>query len=164
MPSPRKSRDADNPWRLQQGPEAVEMPNTQRKFESTDRWGFWNEVCQGQEVASSLRERREVRGGTRLSWRRQWRARLEAAGAQASPGEMNQEAGWSWEGPGRGGGRAGCRPESGRDGRGCWPPTGPLTHSSSSTPSKESCGSGSSRFPSFATMALSNWGRGGGGK
>lgn len=39
-------------------------------------------------------------------------------------------------------------------------PTRPLTHSSSSTPSKESCGSGSTRFPSFATMALSSWERG----
>lgn len=32
-----------------------------------------------------------------------------------------------------------------------------LTHSSSSTPSKESCGSGSSMLPSLATMALSSW-------
>lgn len=32
-----------------------------------------------------------------------------------------------------------------------------LTHSSSSTPSKESCGRGSSRFPSLATMALSSY-------
>lgn len=32
-----------------------------------------------------------------------------------------------------------------------------LTHSSSSTPSKDSCGSGSSMFPSLATMALSSW-------
>lgn len=31
-----------------------------------------------------------------------------------------------------------------------------LTHSSSSTPSNESCGSGSSMFPSLATMALSS--------
>lgn len=31
-----------------------------------------------------------------------------------------------------------------------------LTHSFSSTPSKESWGSGSSRFPSFATMAFSS--------
>lgn len=31
-----------------------------------------------------------------------------------------------------------------------------LTHSSSSTPSKESWGSGSSRFPSLATMAFSS--------
>lgn len=36
-------------------------------------------------------------------------------------------------------------------------PLHPLTHSSSSTPSKESWGSGSSRFPSFATMAFSSW-------
>lgn len=32
-----------------------------------------------------------------------------------------------------------------------------LTHSSSSTPSKDSCGSGSSMFPNLATMALSSW-------
>lgn len=124
--------------------------------------GFWDEVCQGQEVASSLRERCEVHGGTRLSWRWQWRVRLEAAGAQASPGEMNQEAG---RGVGRaqeaGMGEQAAGVSRGGTGQDAGPPTSPLTHSSSSTPSKESCGSGSSRFPSFATMALRSWGQGG---
>lgn len=123
--------------------------------------GFWDEVCQGQEVASSLRERCEVCRGTRLSQRQQWRVRLEAAGGQASPGEMNQEVGGVgrvWE---AGVGEQAAGVSRGGTGEDAGPPTSALTHSSSSTPSKESCGSGSSRFPSFATMALSSWGRGG---
>lgn len=53
----QKSRDADNPWRLQQSPEAVKCPRLKGSQ------GFWDEVCQGQEVASS--PGRDVRcGGT----------------------------------------------------------------------------------------------------